>query len=392
MTVSGAVTADIQSLFAARVTTGDFLGAEKLEDVVGLCLSGGGYRAMIYHVGALIRLNELGYLPKLREVASVSGGSITAGMLAVAWKKLRFDNNGLATNFREEVADPLIRFAAIGVDVKAILLGLLPGRKAADEIAAAYDRHLFAGATLQDIPDQPRFTFMATNLQTGSGWRFAKAYAADYRVGRIDRPKLSLSCVVAASSAFPPFLSPVRLRFDPGSVKPMSGADLHRPPFTDMAVLTDGGVYDNLGLERVWKRCRTILVSNAGRSTPEIGSPTGRWTGQLFRALYLVQQQAENSRKRILFGMNNLGQRKVAFWSIDTPLSAYGINDALSLTAQSTQTAATMRTRLNSFTPGEIDLLLQSGYAGADVSLRAQKLACDGLRADFQNLPHSTAR
>ena len=59
----------------------------------------------------------------------------------------------------------------------------------------------------------------------------------------------------------------------------MAGADLHKPPFTEVAVLTDGGVYDNLGLERVWKRCRTILVSNAGRNTPEIGSPSGRWTG-----------------------------------------------------------------------------------------------------------------
>jgi predicted acylesterase/phospholipase RssA len=79
---------DMRSSFAARSETGDFLNAEKVDDVVGLCLSGGGYRAMIYHVGALIRLNELGFLPKLREVASVSGGSITAGMLAVAWPKL----------------------------------------------------------------------------------------------------------------------------------------------------------------------------------------------------------------------------------------------------------------------------------------------------------------
>jgi NTE family protein len=202
MTKAEAVVIDMQGSFSARAVTGDFLNAEKVEDIVGLCLSGGGYRAMVYHVGALVRLNELGFLSKLREIASVSGGSITAGMLAAAWGKLRFDDKGRAINLVEEVADPLIRFAAIGVDVRAILLGLLPGRTAANEIAAAYDRHLFSGATLQDIPDEPRFTFMATNLQTGSGWRFAKAYAADYRVGRINRPTLSLACVVAASSAF----------------------------------------------------------------------------------------------------------------------------------------------------------------------------------------------
>lgn len=383
---------DMQSLFAAGFSGGDFLNAEKVEDVIGLCLSGGGYRAMIYHVGSLIRLNELGFLSRVKEIASVSGGSITAGMLARAWPELDFDNHGIALNFDDRVASPLIRFSAIGVDVRAILSGILPGRTAADSVAAAYDRCLFSGATLQNIPDQPRFTFMATNLQTGSGWRFAKSYAADYRVGRIDHPRLSLARVVAASSAFPPFLSPVRLKFDRDAVRPMQGADLHRPPFTKEAVLTDGGVYDNLGLERVWKRCRTILVSNAGRNTPEIGSPTGRWTGQIFRTLNLMQQQAENSRKRILFGMNNLGQRKVAFWSIDTPIAAYSATDALPMTANSAAQAANLRTRLNPFTPAEIELLLQAGYAGADASLRAQGLAVNSPAADFEKLPFPRSR
>ena len=69
---------DLQGLFEAR-SSGDFLNADKLEETIALCLSGGGYRAMIYHVGVLMRLNELGLLPRLREIASVSGGSITAG-------------------------------------------------------------------------------------------------------------------------------------------------------------------------------------------------------------------------------------------------------------------------------------------------------------------------
>ncbi len=167
----------------------------------------------------------------------------------------------------------------------------------------------------------------------------------------------------------------------------MAGADLHRAPFTEQAILTDGGIYDNLGLERVWKRCRTILVSNAGRNTPEIGSPTGRWCGQLFRTLFLEQQQAENSRKQILFGMNNLGQRKVAFWSIDTPIVSYGLVDALALPPEITMTAGNMRTRLNPFSEAEISLLLKAGYAGADASLRTRKLAVNLSTADFGRLP-----
>lgn len=45
-----------------------------LEDGTALCLSGGGYRAMLFHIGVLWRLNEIGWLPKLDRISSVSGG------------------------------------------------------------------------------------------------------------------------------------------------------------------------------------------------------------------------------------------------------------------------------------------------------------------------------
>lgn len=363
---------DIQSLFASGERSADIVTAGKVEEGTGLCLSGGGYRAMLYHVGALRRLNAHGMLPQLTEIASVSGGSITAGVLALAWRKLEFDESGQAVNFESEVVEPITRFARVGVDVAAVIKGLVPWRTAADGVAEAYDRHLFSGATLQDIVDRPRFTFMATNLQTGSGWRFAKDYAADYRVGRIVSPNFSLARVVAASSAFPPVLSPARFDFSGHTVERLEGADLHRPPFTERAILTDGGVYDNLGLERVWKRCRTVLVSNAGRTIPEIGNPAGHWIGQAFRTLGLVQQQAENSRRRLLFSMANTGQRRVVYWSVDTPITAYGLADPPPVPDVDCARAAVIRTRLNPFSPDEIDLLLRVGYAGADAALRAR--------------------
>lgn len=363
---------DIQALFESHPNADDFLTASKVEDTIGLCLSGGGFRAMLYHAGALRQLNEQGLLSEISEIASVSGGSITAGALACAWPRLQFDDLGICTNLEKEVITPLVDFAKINVDIRAVVLGFLPGRSAADEVAGAYDRHLFAGATLQDLPDHPRFTFMATNLQTGSGWRFAKSYAADFRVGRIVRPTFTLARVVAASSAFPPVLSPVRFSFDGQQVEPTEGADLHRPPYTEGAVLTDGGVYDNLGLERIWKRCRTILVSNAGKTIPDIGKPTGRWFGQAYRTLNIVMQQAENSRRRILFGMSNMGQRQVAYWSIDTPSSYYGSVAANDLNDDANLRAAAMRTRLSRFTPDEIALLVRVGYENCRASLHAR--------------------
>ena len=43
------------------------------DEGLGLCLSGGGYRAMLFHLGALWRLNEAALLHTADRVSSVSG-------------------------------------------------------------------------------------------------------------------------------------------------------------------------------------------------------------------------------------------------------------------------------------------------------------------------------
>jgi NTE family protein len=78
------------------------------EDGIGLALSGGGYRAMVFHVGALIRLNEVALLRKIKRISSVSGGSITAGVLGTSWKDLKFTDD-VAVNFVVERVGALLR-------------------------------------------------------------------------------------------------------------------------------------------------------------------------------------------------------------------------------------------------------------------------------------------
>src|SRR5262245_6750687 len=98
----------------------------KLEEGIALALSGGGYRAMVFHLGALLRLNEVGLLEKLARVSSVSGGSITAGALAMSWKELSF-NDGMANNL-QIVVDRMRALAATTIDAGAVIGGiLLPG-------------------------------------------------------------------------------------------------------------------------------------------------------------------------------------------------------------------------------------------------------------------------
>src|SRR5215216_6704395 len=92
---------------------------------IALCLSGGGYRAMIFHLGTLWRLNQLGFLKKLSRVSSVSGGSITAGVLALAWKQLNFDGTGVAANLQELVINRIRRFANNTIDRGSVFKGIL---------------------------------------------------------------------------------------------------------------------------------------------------------------------------------------------------------------------------------------------------------------------------
>ena len=197
-------------------------GDDHLSDGTALCLSGGGYRAMTFHLGAIIRLNELGRLKGLARVSSVSGGSITAAQLGLVWNKLEF-TNGVAGNLDSLVIEPILGLASVTIDRRSILAGIAtPLRSIADLVAAAYDRHLYDGATLRELPgtgEGPRFVINATNVQTGKLFRFSQAYQGDYSVGLWRNPSTLLADVVAASSAFPPVLSPHRIRAT-GSMTP----------------------------------------------------------------------------------------------------------------------------------------------------------------------------
>src|SRR6476661_1321616 len=100
-------------------------GAANPQDGIGLCLSGGGYRAMLFHLGALWRMNVAGMLPKLDRISSVSGGSITAGVLAMNWSRLAFDSNGVAAAFDTQVTAPIRHLAAKTIDEGSIVGGLI---------------------------------------------------------------------------------------------------------------------------------------------------------------------------------------------------------------------------------------------------------------------------
>lgn len=350
-------------------TVGSASGAQGQRPTAGtgLCLSGGGYRAMMFHVGSLWRLHEMGLLRKLDRISSVSGGSITAAVLALAWDKLGADDS--VGKFIDHLVTPVRRLADHTLDAPSILTGVLLPGAIGEYLADAYDKHLFAGATLQDLPDEPRFVFNATNLETASLWRFSKSYARDYRVGSIDRPRFRLAEAVAASSAFPPILSPFVLDVEPGDfTHSEAGLD---DKFRSAVSLTDGGVYDNLGLEAVWKSHSTVLVSDGGGRIEDDPSPAGDWARGAKRVLDVVDHQVRNLRKRQVIGSFVDGERDGAYWGIRTAMDDYGIPSPLRCPANATMRLAETPTRLKRMDAALQERLINWGYAVTDTAVRA---------------------
>jgi NTE family protein len=337
---------------------------------IGLCLSGGGYRAMLFHLGVLWRLDEAGWLPRLDRISSVSGGSITAAALGLAWGELDFDDGGVGRGFEERVVAPLRRLARHGLDIGAVLTGLVMPETIAERVAAAYRRHLFGERTLQDLPERPRFIVNATNVGSGALVRFEREQVADWRVGRVERPEVEVAVAVACSSAFPPVLSPYRLRLEDAAWVTEPSSDLALPEHRDEMVLSDGGVYDNLGLETVWKRCRTVIVSDAGGQLTPDPRPDFDWPLHFLRVLRVIDSQVRALRKGQTIESLRRGDRDGVYLGIRSHLADYHLANPLPAPPERTILLADVPTRLDALDATLQERLVNWGYAICDAGLR----------------------
>lgn len=356
---------------------------------IALCLSGGGYRAMIFHLGALWRLNQSGLLQRLKRVSSVSGGSITAAFLGLHWKQLDWNPAGVASNLVEEVIAPIRALAGRTIDAESILLGIITPGSISDRVAAEYDAQLFQSATLEDLPtdvEGPRFVINATNMQSGALWRFSRPYMADYLVGRVMEPKLPLAKAVAASSAFPPVLSPATLKLRHSDFVPDPGCPLQKEPFTTNIVLSDGGVYDNLGLETAWKRYKTLLVSDGGGKLASESEPKHDWARHSYRVLNVIDNQVRSLRKRQLIEAfkDPADEHDGAYWGVRTHIADYRLPTVLPCPPERTIELAETPTRLKRIEPDRQERLINWGYAVCDAALRAHCTRMLGLDPNFR--------
>jgi len=202
-----------------------------------------------------------------------------------------------------------------------------------------------------------------------------KPYTRDWKVGEIpkDRKEFEIAVAVGASSAFPPVLSPTKLRLSDGDYEPDSGGpgddNLQRQPFTTRPILSDGGVYDNLGLETVWKRYKTVLVSDAGGAMRPKGKVASNWGLQSYRVLNVIDNQVRSLRKRQLIDSYD-GTRSGAYWGIRTDIKNYGLQDVLPCPHDQTLVLANTPTRLQAMNSTLQKRLINWGYAVCDAAMR----------------------
>ncbi len=225
---------------------------------IGLALSGGGVRAMGFHLGVLGRLAEEERLEAVTLLSTVSGGS-----LAVALVYALSGNRWPTSREYLDRVWPEARRRLTGFDIqREVTLRslerpwlLIEGR--ASVVAECIGRRWGVTGLLKDLPREPRWIINATTFESGKNWRFMPQRMGDYLLGYVPDPPVPIAQAVAASAAFPGLIGPLVLhtgeytwvRYKPGS---RSQTESIHPPHRRLH-LWDGGVYDNQGIEALFK-------------------------------------------------------------------------------------------------------------------------------------------
>jgi NTE family protein len=358
-----------------------------------LCLSGGGFRAALFHLGALRRLNELGLLSKMRTISSVSGGSVANGLLARLWREFTPDpgGSGVFTNFSNYEAR-LRQFCSSDIRTGPLLTERLDPRNwltlwgddhsATDLLAHVYEDRLVGGLRLKDLAairsgPGPSFVFNTSNLQTGVDYRFSADGVHDWKLGDAPAPDLLVAAAVAASSAFPIAFPPLVLKLDPKTYEGGALEKSNDPQLTDLrrrVVLTDGGVYDNLGLEPAWKDHQVVLCSDGGKPFGIDVTPGQALPSRLLRVEDVIGNQALAVRKRWLISSYENNVYRGGYWGIGTEIEGYKVHGPgygqVALNGLVLSRLRAVRTDFDAFTEDEQLVLMNHGWALADAALR----------------------
>lgn len=243
---------------------------------IGLAMSGGGFRAASFHLGVLKRMEELGVLPRLALVSTVSGGAIVGALYA-----LRCSTRGDGTPGSYAISDLIAEmrprltanlrgcalFGRPDYAIRTVASLTIPGVRRMPLVVNRLDTVLYNGSHLSELPEW--ILINATNLRTGKAWKFFRDRAGDYLAGATEKTsKILVAEAVGASAAYPVLVDPYpfRTRWEDLRAdlldenrwqRPVarSHSDFSRwrrrfgrPSGNVIFPLVDGGIYDNEGL------------------------------------------------------------------------------------------------------------------------------------------------
>ena len=365
---------------------------------IGLALSGGGFRATLYHLGVIRYLRDSGTLEHVRDIAAVSGGSILAAHLALNWDRYLGDDASFA-----EAAGEIIRFVQHDVRNRVarrlpLLLPLrlagrlagsdTPGLSAAVMLERSYREFLYGDRRLFELPERPGLHMVTTNVADGTlavcnrqGLHILRRERGRGGLGEAaagrhdDEPydartaalesvpgaMLSIAKAVAASSAFPGFFPPVQI----------TAADLGVNPgeFPEES-FTDGGVYDNLGtraftwIGRMQKAdYDRILASDAGKPFRILGRGTIGFIAQSIRATDILWDRVWQLERENFSDQNGFFFAPIT-QMVDPAVDPHALHPVVQ------RQVALLRTDVDRFSDLEVAALVQHGYEVARATHR----------------------
>ncbi len=309
--------------------------------MIGLALSGGGSRAMAFHLGCLRALDDLGILNRVNALSTISGGSVIGAYYAYTPGKefaefesdvRRFLTRGFARSLllrliHQSSCTAIRNFGAAIVDPFRERMGKQPIFRGypsrTDLFREVLENEMFRGLKMHS-PRRHNFQIVigACELQTGSAFRFGNSKSGTWRFGELVAEDVDVSFAAAASAAYPIFLPPLDRQW----TFRQNGVELEY-----RVVLTDGGVYDNLGLQVLEPGrnpaysihtfpCEYLIVCNAGQGQSLEVAPM-RFLPRVSRAFAVVHRRVQDSAMHRLhsllasraikgFAMPYLGQQE----------------------------------------------------------------------------------
>ena len=318
---------------------------------IGLALSGGGSRAIAFHLGCLRALHDLGILQHVAVISTVSGGSVIGALYAATDEPFEAFEQKVRGLLRRGLVRPAIRVSlttleglkailcwsvVAPINVAVIMIGraawllsffMSPGhrrhmrlrnlhtpvRRFASRttiLRRALDQEVFSGLRLRDLPSgRPKIIINATELRTGAAFYFGSEESGCWRYGKLAENDISLAHAVTASAAYPLLLPALDEQFL------FESRDGIR--HTDRVTLTDGGIYDNLGLAPLWpgrdpavsinvEDVDAIVCCRAGYGLRQ-DPPTQFFIARLKSAFASVHDRAQNAAMKRLFELKEAG-------------------------------------------------------------------------------------